>query len=105
MAFKRGNNPEQVLQLGKHRPFIKGDKLICLANIYKKGLYGWTTNNKGNKHHPYFLKDENCLFLEKFWAVFQEEDIYSIKPQSIWNQPYKNYYFPKEKVDKWFQRL
>ena len=108
--FKRGKDPEQKIGIGKHRPFIVGDKLICNVDLYKNSDNRLTTYNyEINSTTPEYCKDEVCYLMENRQNPYTMTPWYVVRPESVninqFRLHWERFCLSKKELDIWFKRL
>ena len=96
MAFKRGKDPEQTLQLGKHRPYLKGDKLICVEDM------AWDHISQ-----TWEVRDNQGFIGNPINSVFNKYKMYTL---DVYEENYlqfsiSRYHWSLDDIKKWFKRV
>ena len=90
--FKRGRNPEETLGLGNHKPYVKGDELICIEHIHWDGA--WVITDL----YPKFRKGQRCRILFAGTGQYDQCLIETV------DNLQSGYFYPPD-IPKFFKRI
>jgi hypothetical protein len=79
IEFRQGGNPYEIMEVGEHRPYKVGDKVICLKNLQWgfgewRVISNWESMTHFKEDRTYtikvnFLKNGEEYFEIRGWSI------------------------------------